>query len=250
VTLRAPVESLCAGERELELGPSRYLVLVRRLRAGARFVAFDPARGLEADAELLVADPRRALVRFGPPRAGRVTAPLPVTLLWSLGKGDKPEAVIRDATALGAAAVVLVTTARSVPRLSERAEERRERWLTVAREAARQSGRGDVPTVVGPLGLADALVFARDSAGVVLDPEARTHLARALGDWRPPAPLRVLIGPEGGLTPGELSEARAAGFVAASFGRLTLRTETAVVAVLGALVALADREGGSPPDPI
>lgn len=240
MTLRAAVGSLVAGERDLDAATSRYLVRVHRLRAGDAFLAFDVESGLEADAELLVAEPRRARARLGEPRPARVAAPLPVTLLWSLGKGDKPEAVIRDATALGVARVVLVTTERTVPRPGERGEGRRERWQRVAREAARQSGRGDVPALEGPLALGEALGVMPETLGVVLAPEADASLRAVLADWRPDAALRVLVGPEGGLAPHELAAARGAGFRPARFGRLTLRTETAAVAVLGALVALAE----------
>ncbi|MBK9000072.1 MAG: 16S rRNA (uracil(1498)-N(3))-methyltransferase [Myxococcales bacterium] len=240
MTLRAAVGSLVAGERDLDAATSRYLVRVHRLRVGEAFVVFDVESGLEADAELLVAEPRRARARVGEPRPARVSAPLPVTLLWSLGKGDKPESVIRDATALGVARVVLVTTERTVPRLGERGEGRRERWQSVAREAARQSGRGDLPELVGPLALGDALGLLPEALGVVLDPEAEAPLRAVLSDWRPSASLRVLVGPEGGLAQHELAAAREAGFRPARFGRLTLRTETAAVAVLGALVALAE----------
>lgn len=229
-----------AGERDLDAATSRYLVRVHRLRAGDAFLAFDVESGLEADAELLVAEPRRARARLGEPRPARVAAPLPVTLLWSLGKGDKPETVIRDATALGVARVVLVTTERTVPRPGERGEGRRERWQRVAREAARQSGRGDVPALEGPLALGEALGVMPETLGVVLAPEADASLRAVLADWRPDAALRVLVGPEGGLAPHELAAARGAGFRPARFGRLTLRTETAAVAVLGALVALAE----------
>lgn len=229
-----------AGERDLDAATSRYLVRVHRLRVGDAFLAFDVDSGLEADAELLVAEPRRARARLGEPRPARVAAPLPVTLLWSLGKGDKPETVIRDATALGVARVVLVTTERTVPRPGERGEGRRDRWQRVAREAARQSGRGDVPALEGPLGLGEALGVMPEALGVVLAPEAGASLRAVLADWRPDAALRVLVGPEGGLAPHELAAAREAGFRPARFGRLTLRTETAAVAVLGALVALAE----------
>lgn len=240
MTLRAPVGSLGAGERSLDPATSRYLVRVHRLRSGDAFLAFDVDAGQEADAEILEADPRRARVRIGLPRPARVAAPLPVTLLWALGKGDKPESVIRDATALGVERVVLVSSERSVPRLGERAEGRRERWRVVAREAARQSGRGDVPELVGPLTLEQALGLAPDALGVVLEPEAEAPLAEALGDWALPAPLRVLVGPEGGFDEAELAAARAAGLRSARFGRLTLRTELCAVAVLGALLALSE----------
>lgn len=240
MTLRVPVSELSAGERALDLATSRYLVKVHRSRVGDPLTAFDVDAGLEADAEVLSADPRAARIRLGVPRAARVTSPLAVTLLWAVGKAEKPEAVIRDATALGVRRIVLVTTERTVVRLGDRADARRLRWQSVAREAARQSGRGDVPLLLGPLPLTEALELARDSVALVLDPKAEHTLRAVLAPISGSAPLSVLIGPEGGLDDHELGAAVQAGFRPVRFGRLVLRTETAAVAVLGALLALAD----------
>lgn len=240
MTLRVPVSELSAGERALDSATSRYLVKVHRARVGDGFTAFDVDAGLEADAEVSSADPRAARIRLGAPRAARVTSPLPVTLLWAVGKAEKPEAVIRDATALGVRRIVLVTTERTVVRLGDRADARRLRWQSVAREAARQSGRGDVPELLGPLSLTEALELARDSVALVLDPKAEHTLRAVLAPSSGSAPLSVLIGPEGGLDEHELGAAVQAGFRPVRFGRLVLRTETAAVAVLGALLALAD----------
>ncbi|MBX6393544.1 MAG: RNA methyltransferase, partial [Burkholderiales bacterium] len=54
----------------------------------------------------------------------------------------------------------------------------------------------------------------------------------------PPAHVRLLIGPEGGLTPEERAMAVAAGFVPVRFGPRILRTETAPLAALAAIQAL------------
>ncbi len=229
--VRVSVADLAPGERELTGEVARYLLRVHRLRAGDGFVAFDPLAAVEADGTLL--DGRRC--RIDALRPAR-RAPLDVTLLQGLGKGDKLEQVVRDATALGARRVVAVHTERSVARLGDdRAAARRQRLGTVAVEAARQSGRGDVPLIEGPLGLADALAgLAPGGLRVVLDPEATRPLGAVAWDARTPAVL--LIGPEGGLSAAELSLACAAGFESASLGPFVLRTETAAVAALSALV--------------
>ncbi|MFO0567514.1 MAG: RsmE family RNA methyltransferase [Polyangiaceae bacterium] len=234
--LRVPLAGLEPGERVLDLASSRYLVRVHRTKAGAAFIAFDPAAGLEADATLVDADPRRARVRLGEVRAAAVVAPLAVTLLQALGKGDKAELVVRDATALGVARIVFVETERSVPRVGDRRDAKRERWLEVARQAARQSGRGDVPEIVGPLGLDAALALAAGLAGVVLDPKAGASFATGVSEGS----RVLLIGPEGGLTERELALAESSGFRRVRFGRLVLRTETMAVAALGAMLALCD----------
>lgn len=239
--LRVPVSGLRSGEQRLDAAESRYLVRVHRLRAGASFLAFDPEAGHEADAELLDADPRGARVRAGALRPARVVAPLGVELLQALGKGDKAEQVIRDATALGARRVVIVETSRSVPELGERASARLERWRKVAAQAARQSGRGDTPEICGPEKLEAALArVGADAARLVLSPDAETPLLRALDDWSAERPLALLVGPEGGLTASELELCESNGFRRVSFGPLVLRTETAATAVLGAILALAE----------
>jgi 16S rRNA (uracil1498-N3)-methyltransferase len=241
--LRLPLSNLSEGERELDQSASRYLVRVHRLRADAAFVVFDPETATEADAWLTRADPRSAACRVGPPRSAACVAPLPVVLVQALGKGDKPDEVVRDATALGARGIVFVASARSVPRLGARAEGRGARWRSLALDAARQSGRGDVPFVLAPASLDAALAEAeveRASLRVVLAPGAPQSLYELCADWDGRAPLALLIGPEGGLSPEEITASQARGFVPARLAALVLRTETAATAALGALGALAE----------
>jgi 16S rRNA (uracil1498-N3)-methyltransferase len=163
--------------------------------------------------------------------------PLPIRLIQGLGKADKPDEVIRSATALGVARVTLVHTERSVARpLGERAAGRAERWRRVAIEAARQSGRGDIPALEGPLALAAVLSEPSAACRIVLAPDAEPLLSR-LSAWSPESSLELLVGPEGGFDSEEQRELGAAGFLPAALGTTTLRTELAGVAALGAVVA-------------
>jgi 16S rRNA (uracil1498-N3)-methyltransferase len=239
--VRVFVPGLVAGERTLDEGASRYLVRVHRLATGNRFVAFDPDAALQSAGELVDVRGRRARCRLDAPEPATNIPAFRVTLLQGLGKGDRFDRVVRDATALGAASVVAVETERSVVALGDRAGARLERWRTIAVEAARQSGRGNVPRIAGPCSLGAALRGEDEALRLVLDPEASGSLAARLGDWSPAHPLVLLIGPEGGLAPEELAEARAAGFVPTRFGGFVLRTETAATAVLGAVVSRLER---------
>jgi 16S rRNA (uracil1498-N3)-methyltransferase len=125
--------------------------------------------------------------------------------LQGIGKADKPERVVRDATALGVASLVFVETARSVSRLRERAEKRAERWRTIAIDAARQCGRGDTPAIDGPSTLAEALAcLAPGTLRLVLAPNAEHGLGERLGAVSEQTPVVLLVGPEGGLTDSEL----------------------------------------------
>jgi 16S rRNA (uracil1498-N3)-methyltransferase len=70
---------------------------------------------------------------------------------------------------------------------------------------------------------------------LLLDPAAE----RGLRGLEPPTDaVTLLIGPEGGLSPAEIAQARKAGFTSVRLGPRTLRTETAGVAALAAVQAL------------
>jgi 16S rRNA (uracil1498-N3)-methyltransferase len=225
MSLRVPMADLLPGERTLDAEQAKYVARVHRLRAGDTFVAFDPTRALECDAEVL--DEKR--VRLGATRAARA-ATRAITWIHGCPKGDKADAIVRDATELGATRIIFVQTARSV---SKPPAARATRWAKIARDAARQCGRGDAPDVALAKGWESALESAGDGTRVVLDPTggpfARLGASGA---------LVFAAGPEGGLTPEEVAAATARGFVACRLGAFVMRTETVPAAVLGA-VALA-----------
>jgi 16S rRNA (uracil1498-N3)-methyltransferase len=221
--IRVPMDDLVAGERELDAEQARYVVRVHRLRAGDAFVAFDPNRALEADGEVLSRD----RVRIGEPRPAP-SAARSVTWIHGCPKGDKADAIVRDATELGATRIIFVHTARIV---AKPPASRVERWARIAREAARQCGRADAPEITLETKWAVALETRADTC-VCLDPRGarlRDVLARAKGS------LAFAAGPEGGLTDAEIDDAEKHGFVTCKLGAFVMRTETVPAAVLGAL---------------
>jgi 16S rRNA (uracil1498-N3)-methyltransferase len=234
--LRLPLDAIAEGERTLGDEAARYLLRVHRMGVGGRFVAFDPERRLEADAEIVSVRPRLC-VALGQARAASEVAARAVTLVQAAARGAKLDAVVRDATELGATRVVVAVSARSLREASDR---KRARWQRVAVEAARQAGRGDAPAVVGPLPLEEALALG-DGRLVILHPRAAIGLAAALEGLQRDEPVTMAVGPEGGFSDEELDAAVAAGYRPARLGRWTLRTETACSAALGALAALSEQ---------
>jgi 16S rRNA (uracil1498-N3)-methyltransferase len=236
--LRVPIDDLTPGVRPLHGALARYVTRVHRLSVGARLDLFDPGTGLEADAELVDGPGPAVWCRIETPVPSGYRA-LPIHLIQGLGKADKPDEAIRAATALGASSVTLVQTERSVARVSpDRSAARLARWRRIAIEAARQSGRGDVPRLGGPAALDAVLGTLLAPVRITLAPHAPPLFER-LAEWRPSVEIALLVGPEGGFDERELSSAEHAGFLPASLGTTTLRTELAGVAALGALVALS-----------
>jgi 16S rRNA (uracil1498-N3)-methyltransferase len=241
MTVRAPIPDLAEGERTLAQAASRYLCRVLRLRDGESFLAFDPAARTEADGTIVHGDDDAARVRFGPVRAARIVADVALTLVYALAKGDKVDAVVRDATELGATRVVVARTSRAVAKVeAERADAKLDRWRRVAEQAARQCGRADPPTIDGVLDWDAALGAAQADARFVLAVGATSRLGALLPDAvARGASIAFAIGPEGGLSDEEVSVARARGFEPVSLGRFVLRTETVAAAVLGAVRVIA-----------
>lgn len=220
----------------------RQMTRVLRLRPDETVVAVVPGRPGEAGREF-VARPDGTVIEERP---GQAPAPVAVTLFQGLPKGDKFELILQKATELGAAAVVPVVTERAVARpRPEQVAGKLARWRSVAREAAEQCGRSDLPEVGAPIDwpAACAASAAADLALVPWENETAGGLREALGPVatgsdggggpRGPRPrVAVMIGPEGGLSPREVEAARKSGVRPVGLGPRILRTETAAVAAL------------------
>jgi len=140
-----------------------------------------------------------------------------LTIASAIPKGDRAEWMVQKLTEIGVAEMVLLHCERSVVRWeSDRAERPLSRLRRVAKEAAMQSRRVWLPTVSGPVPVADVLnldeVVVAEPSGVPLDVLGR-------------APRAVVIGPEGGFSVGELAAARAM----VTLGPNVLRIETAAL---------------------
>jgi 16S rRNA (uracil1498-N3)-methyltransferase len=240
MSVRSPITALAGGPRTLSGEASHHLCRVLRLRDGDRFVAFDPAQLVEADAVIIEASGSAVRVEIGATRPAGVIALTPLVLVYGLAKGDKVDAVVRDATELGATRIVIARTARAVAKVVEgdRVSSKVERWRRISEQAARQCGRADPPVIDGVLDWqaaldaaaadADARFCLWENATDPLGPKLSEVIARR-------GSLAFAVGPEGGLTESEVEAARVSGFAPVSLGRFILRTETVAAAVLGAV---------------
>ncbi len=160
----------------------------------------------------------------------------PITIGFSLVKGDRPELVVQKLTELGVDRILLLAAARSVVRWEPaRAAKGMTRLRQVAREAAMQARRARLPQVADVQTVAAAAQVA-GSGGALCDQGGATPLGLA----RP----TLLIGPEGGWDPAELG----CGLPTVELCPTTLRSETAAIAagvlLCGLRAATVDEVGG------
>jgi 16S rRNA (uracil1498-N3)-methyltransferase len=170
--------------------------------------------------------------------AARAESPLAVTLVQGIARTERMDLVVQKATELGVAAIVPVATARSVVKLDAGSREHKAaHWRGIAVAACEQCGRARVPDVAGPVTLADWLAKPPGAAArLLLAPDAERPLAAAARGARQ---VELLVGPEGGLEDAEGEAAITAGYSACRLGPRVLRSETAAIAALAVLQAVA-----------
>ena len=159
-------------------------------------------------------------------------APVRLTVYEGLPKADKLDFIAQKLTELGAAALAPVRMERCVVKLDERdGAKRRERLEKIAREAAKQCGRGLPMAVEAPVGWKQALAaMARHDALLIPWEDARgTRLRDVFAELPGARDIGIVVGPEGGMSPAEVEAMRAVGGRTVTLGPRILRTETAAV---------------------
>ncbi len=218
---------------------AHHAVAVRRLRVGEAVVLTDGAGRAATGA--VASTGKRVFTVAVTDLATEPPAEPRIVVVQALPKGDRGELAVEMLTEIGVAEIVPWAAARCVAVWKgERATRSLAKWRSAAREAAKQSRRSWFPEVaeLASTGEVAALVGAADLA-VVLHEDA----SASLNSVDVPASGRVLVvvGPEGGLTDDEIAAFVAAGAVSVRLGAEVLRTSTAGVAAVAALLSRTSR---------
>ena len=168
---------------------------------------------------------------------------LNLTLFACVTKGSRWDWTVEKATELGVTRIVPVISERTIVRIpkDERAA-KRERWMRIAEDAARQSDAKWLPEICEALDFREALPLVRETTcfiGALTNPPARP-LMNAVEDFRRETGdlkgVSTFIGPEGDFTPEELKALMEIA-TPTSFGPTILRAETAAIYAVSVLAA-------------
>jgi len=211
-----------------------YLGRVLRLREGDRFIAMD---GL---GKWWLAQLTGEQAQILETLSVETELPVSITLMVALPKGSGFDEVVRCCTELGVTCIAPVMSDRT---LLNPSPQKLERWRRIAAEAAEQSERAVVPTILEPVNFSDALSLVNGQKYIC---EARgnyPHLINCLpnkGQITNDRELIIATGPEGGWTEQELEIAIASGFQPVSLGRRILRAVTAPIVALSLVTAACE----------
>jgi len=222
---------------------AHHIARVLRLRPGDDLVVFDGS-GREADATIVEGDggssPLRVLVKEV--REVNREIGVAITLAAAIPKGKRADFMIQKCAELGMRRFIPLDCARSVVHAGTRAETKIRKWQRICDEASKQCGRNRVAEIAPPTTLTDVLGQARaHRLALIADPGAAPGSLRAAVERHEGKPDSVLylVGPEGGFTPTEITEARKAGCEAVALAPAILRTETAAIAGVAMLAYAA-----------
>jgi 16S rRNA (uracil1498-N3)-methyltransferase len=222
------------GEVVLDADAARH-ARVLRMTVGDPVVLFD-GRGAEARGRVARIDAVGVVCRVQSPDVGAAPT-APCALVLGLPKAGKLDGIVRMVTEAGVSDVHLADTGRAVARLEgDRLTARMGRLDRVAKEAARQAGRTEVPRLHPPAPLEGvASAIPGDAVRLVAHPRASRRLVD-LG-VPSPSPACIAVGPEGGFTDPEVGLLEGLGFVPIRLGPHVLRVETAVVVAVALTMA-------------
>ncbi|MFN9711922.1 MAG: 16S rRNA (uracil(1498)-N(3))-methyltransferase [Alphaproteobacteria bacterium] len=225
IRLYVPHDLAPGAQLTLDEGQSRYLSAVMRQTVGDTLAVFNGRDGEWRASVATVGKRAVTLTALSCARPQHVGPDL--DLVIALVKRGRLETIIEKAAELGARRVRLVTTERT-----NADHIRVERLRAIAMEAAEQTGRLDVPQIAEPVKL-DRLLADWDPARRLLFCDEAGDGPTVLEAVTTPGPWAILIGPEGGFSPGERDRLRALPYAAAAaLGPRILRADTAAISAL------------------
>jgi len=160
-------------------------------------------------------------------------SPLNIHLGQGISRGERMDFTLQKSVELGVNTITPIFTERCGVKLSgERLEKKHQQWQKIVNSACEQSGRCSVPVVAQPISLDDWLQQESTALKLNLHPRAQhSIMSLPIENQR----VRLLIGPEGGLSDAEIANAKTAGFHDVLLGPRVLRTETAALTAITAL---------------
>ena len=159
-----------------------------------------------------------------------------IRLYQALAKGDKMETIIQKSVECGACEIIPFSSERCIAKVDKKDEAKKiERWQKIAEGAAKQSGRGVIPTVGGVLSFKELLDKIEGTVLFCYEGEDTRTIKAVLQNEKIGDTVSVIIGSEGGFSQKEADQLKEKGAISVGLGKRILRCETAPVFALSCI---------------
>ena len=218
---------------------ANHIVGALRMRVGEKITICDNGRNYEC--ELTELEKGMAKAKVIDCNMNYSEPDVSITLYQCVPKGDKLELVIQKAVELGVSKIIPVLSSRCVSRPdSKKAGKKNERYNKIALSACEQSGRGKIITVGEQIDFKTAVKELENYDLSILFYEGGGKPLKEIINKQTHKNICVFIGPEGGFSQDEVNTLQENGAVIATLGKRILRTETAPLAAIVAIMLLTD----------
>lgn len=215
----------------LDIEASNHILKVLRMSEGGELVLFN-SNDCEYRAVITGSEKKLAKVEVLEENCISRESPLQTELAIGISKGDRMEWVLQKATELGVTRIVPLFTERTEVKLSgERLEKKLRQWKKIIQASCEQCQRNVIPELTYAMSLSEYLESSSAELRLVLHHRSD----KKLNDYPCPMSVALLIGPEGGLSEAEISQAHQQQFNNLTLGPRVMRTETAPIAALSLL---------------
>lgn len=216
----------------LEDSAAQHVAKALRMKSGYKLVLFN-GDGFFYPSTITDVSKKQVSVHVDEQLEANSESPLHTHIGQTISRGDRMDYAIQKATELGANEISPLFSERCEVKLNpERQAKRQAHWQQVAISAAEQCGRACVPVIHPPVDIS-SWINTLDEATTKLVLHHRD--TQNLSTLPQPKSVALLIGPEGGLSEQEITEAQTKQFIACTLGPRVLRTETAPITSLSVL---------------
>ncbi|WP_354624905.1 16S rRNA (uracil(1498)-N(3))-methyltransferase [Psychromonas sp. MME2] len=207
-------------------------IRVLRLKPGANIMLFNGSGG-QYLATLQDVQKRSCSAYIDSFQETNNESPLDLHLGQVISRGDRMEFVIQKAVELGVNEITPLLSERCGVKINpQRMQKKQQQWQKIAIAACEQSGRNMVPTIHETQDLATWCAIQETAVKLTLHPRASISINQLPDNINK---IRLLIGPEGGLTDDEINLTEKLNFTETLLGPRVLRTETAALTAITAL---------------
>jgi len=232
----APKENVRDGSIYVDGNEARHILNVMRLGKNDKVVVFD-GTGREYTGFVKKIKSKSLIVEIISTKTLKPEVLPEITLAQALPKKGRMDYIVEKATELGVCGIMPILSERTIVKIEkENSVKKTCRWQKIAREAAKQCGRRNVPVVRPPEKFYNAIddVNEFDIALMACLSENTMNFKRAISDFKT-GKIIVFIGPEGDFTPEEIEMAKNTNCKLISLGARVLKTDTAGLFVLSVL---------------
>ncbi len=223
----------------LEGNSAHHLISVLRRKVGDAVILFD-GQNQEYHTLIEKLEKKRLWLTLQEKIMINRESPLSIHLIQAISKGDRMDWVVQKATELGISRITPILTQHGAVKLeADRMAKKVDHWQSIAISACEQSERNVVPVIEPICRFSDVLMLNAETQNAHtlswilhcrnIDENQFQELSNTITH------AKILIGPEGGFSESEVSEACKAGYIIRALGPRILRTETAAIAAISVL---------------